>query len=141
MRTGLVIAAALAACKSAQPPEAVAPDAGAPPAAAANAGAVLEQTQGAVERQRAGRGWTAASRGDRIGEQDGLRTPIGAIAVVSVDGVRVTLHDRSELRVTAAQPGRLAARVRGRVESDVKSGRVSLQVDDAGAKAESEGGP
>ncbi len=143
MRRGIVTVFLIAACKSSAPAPAVvrsATDAGVAPAVVA--GALLEQAQGPVELQRKDGAWTTASRGDRIGEQDGLRTPVGGIAVVSVDGARVTLHDRSELRLTSARPGRLAARVRGRVESDVVKGkgRVSLQVDDAGAQADSEGG-
>jgi hypothetical protein len=105
-------------------------------------GAVLIGSRGAVELQRGAGPWSPASSGQRIGESDGLRTPADGEAELSVDGVRVKLHDRSEIRVTTASKGLLRARVRGRVESDVEPGRgrVSLQVNDTSAVADSSGG-
>src|SRR3954469_19760765 len=120
-------------------PRAEAATVAAPPAP--EGAAVLIGSKGAVELQRGGAGWTPAAEGTRLGERDALRTPADAEAELSVDGVRLKLHDRSEVRLTAASPGLLRARVRGRVESQVEEGkgRVSLQVDD-GPLAESSGG-
>ncbi len=112
------------------------------PDAGGSGAALLLEPRGQVELQRGGGAWEPAARGARIGVSDGLRTPGDGEAELSVDGVRVKLHDRSELRLTAASAGLLRARVRGRVESDVDEGRgqVSLQVEDGDAVAESSGG-
>src|SRR5438128_3931589 len=90
--------------------------------------AVLVGSRGAVELQRGSKAWEPASQGARLGESDALRTPADAEAELSVDGVRVKLHDRSEIRLSAASAGVLRARVRGRIESDVEKGkgRVAL---------------
>jgi hypothetical protein len=111
-------------------------------AAPVEGGAVLVGSRGAVELQRGAGPWSPAERGQRIGVSDGLRTPQDGEAELSVDGIRVKLHDRSEIRVTAASSGVLRGRVRGRVESDVEKGkgRVSLQVGDGDTIANSEGG-
>jgi len=116
--------------------EAAEPDAGLPPAA------VLVDKSGVVELQRGSGSWSPAATGDRVGSSDSLRTPGDGQAELSVDGVRIKLHDRSEVRLTAAGPGVLRARIRGRVESDVERGKgsVSLQVEDGSAVASSEGG-
>ncbi len=143
MRWILLIAVlAPSACRREAPAPVAIADAGPAVQPSVQAGALIEQTQGPVELQRGGGNWTQATRGELIREQDGLRTPVGGEAVVTVDGARVVLKDRSELHLTTARPGRIAARIRGRVESDVVRGkaRVSLQVDDAGATADSEGG-
>jgi len=111
-------------------------------AAAPSPAALLIEKKGGVELQRGGGAWSPASLGDRIAESDGVRTPEGAEAELSVDGVRVRLHDRSEVRLTGVSSGLLRARVRGRVESDVEEGRgrVSLQVEGGDAVADSAGG-
>jgi hypothetical protein len=118
----------------------------APRAEAADAGAaeaaLLLSSKGKVELQRRDGAWGPAALGDRVGVSDGLRTPGDGEAELSVDGVRVKLHDRTELRLTAVSSGTLRARVRGRVESDVEQGRgrVSLQVQGGDAVADSSGG-
>src|SRR4051812_12362395 len=118
----------------------------APRAEVADAGAaeaaLLLSSKGKVELQRRDGAWSPAARGDRVGDSDGLRTPGDGEAELSVDGVRVKLHDRSELRLLAVSSGSLRARVRGRVESDVEQGRgrVSLQVEGGDAVADSSGG-
>ncbi len=131
------------ACRCGREPPAPTP---VPRAEAADAGAaeaaLLLSSKGKVELQRQDGAWGPAALGDRVGVSDGLRTPGGGEAELSVDGVRVKLHDRTELRLTAVSSGMLRARVRGRVESDVEQGRgrVSLQVQGGEAVAESSGG-
>src|SRR5262245_28117497 len=117
--------------------EAAEPDAGAP-----SGGAVLVDKSGVVELQRGSGSWTPAATGDRVGTSDAVRTPGDGQAELSVDGVRIKLHDRSEVRLTAAAPGLLRARVRGRVESQVERGEgaVSVQVEHGSGVARSEGG-
>ena len=102
---------------------------------------MLIGTRGAVELQRGSKAWEPATPGARLGESDAVRTPGDAEAELSVDSVRVKLHDRSEIRLSAAAAGILRGRVRGRIESSVEQGkgRVSLQVED-GPLAESSGG-
>src|SRR5947209_4121555 len=97
----------------------------------AEGGAVLVGSRGSVELQRGTGPWGPAAQGQHIGVSDGLRTPQDGEAELSVDGIRVKLHDRSEIRLTAASSGVLRGRVRGRVESEVDKGkgRVSLQVE------------
>jgi glucodextranase-like protein/FecR-like protein len=104
--------------------------------------AVLTGSRGAVELQRGSGPWGPAAGGERIGVSDGVRTRPDAEAELSVDGVRVKLHDRSEVRLAAVARGLLRARVHGRVESTVEPGKghVSLQVDGGSAVADSSGG-
>jgi hypothetical protein len=104
--------------------------------------AVLSASRGAVELQRGAGPWGPAAGGEHIGVSDGVRTHTDAEAELSVDGVRVKLHDRSELRLSAVSPGSLRARVHGRIESTVEAGKghVSLQVADGSAIADSSGG-
>lgn len=108
----------------------------------AEATAELVGGSGVVELARGSGNWTPAIAGTRIGVSDGVRTPGDGEAELSVDGVRVKIHERSELRLTAARAGVLRASVRGRVESEVQrgKGRVALQVEGSDAVAESEGG-
>jgi ferric-dicitrate binding protein FerR (iron transport regulator) len=141
--TSIVFLACASACRcdKQRPPPTPTPRAEAA-SAESEGGAVLVGSRGAVELQRGSGPWGPASQGQRIGASDGLRTPQDAEAELSVDGVRVKLHDRSEIRVTAASSGVLRARVRGRVESDVEKGkgRVSLQVENGETVADSAGG-
>lgn len=136
--------ALLGACKPSAGPAQSQP--AAPPVpnvtAKAGSGAVLLRRSGGVELQRGSGGWLAASEGDRIFGADAVRTGADAEAEISVDGVRVNVLDRSELRVSRAEPGTLRARVRGRVESFVEPGKgtIALQVQDSDAIASSNGG-
>jgi hypothetical protein len=137
----LVLAVGAQGCRCEKEPrpspraEAVAP----PPAP--EGAAVLVGSKGPVELQRGNAPWSPVATGARLGESDALRTPVDGEAELSVDGVRLKLHDRSEIRLTAASSGLLRARVRGRIESEVEKGkgRVALQVED-GPTAESTGG-
>lgn len=108
----------------------------------AEATAELIGGRGVIELERGSGGWTPATAGTRIGVSDGLRTPGDGEAELSVDGVRVKIHEHSELRLTAARAGVLRASVRGRIESDVErgKGRIALHVEGSDALAESEGG-
>src|SRR6266566_2432899 len=138
----LAVGAQSCKCEKDRPAPTPTPRAGAGPAPAAPEGAaVLIGSRGGVELQRGSKPWEPAAAGARLGESDALRTPDEAEAELSVDGVRVKLNDRSEIRLSAAASGVLRGRVRGRVESEVKKGkgRVSLQVED-GPIAESSGG-
>ncbi|HET7786631.1 MAG TPA: FecR domain-containing protein [Myxococcales bacterium] len=129
-------------CDSQRPAPTPTPRAEAAPAQPGIPAAVLTGKSGAVELQRGSGPWTPAAAGDRIRPSDGLRTRPDAEAEISVDGVRVKLHDRSELRLAAVSPGLVRARVHGRVESEVAAGKghVSLQVDEGAAVADSDGG-
>jgi hypothetical protein len=136
--------ALFSACKPAAAPVA-APSGAAVPGSGAtepNAGAVLLRRSGGVELQRGSGRWSAASEGDRIFGADAVRTGPDAEAEISVDGVRVSVLDHSELRVSRAVPGTLRARIRGRVESVVEPGKgtIALQVQDSDVVASSSGG-
>jgi len=139
---GLAIAVGAQSCRceKERPSPPPAPRAEAAPPTAEGA-AVLIGSRGGVQLQRGSQPWEPAAQGARLGASDAVRTPDDAEAEVSVDGVRVKLHDRTEIRLSAASAGLLRARVRGRVESDVEKGkgRVSLQVE-GGPLAESTGG-
>jgi hypothetical protein len=143
MRSAALLLAALTACRAAPPAAEAVADGG--PGAGAQApqpSAVVTGARGAVELQRRGGAWTRASKGDRIGQDDGLRTPLDAEAELSVDGVKIRLHDRSEIRLANVSANKIRATIRGRVESDVAPGKgsVALQVADGSAQAVSEGG-
>jgi hypothetical protein len=129
-------------CDSQKPPPTPTPRAEATPAQPQAPAAVLTRSRGNVELQRGGGAWSPAAAGEHIGASDGVRTHPDAEAELSVDGVRVKLHDRSELRMAAVSPGVLRARVHGRVESEVEEGKghVYLQVQDGTTVAESKGG-
>jgi hypothetical protein len=129
-------------CDAQRPPPTPTPRARNAPPQPELPAAVLTRSSGAVELQRGSSPWSPAATGDRIRISDGLRTHPDAEAELSVDGVRVKLHDRSELRMAAVSPGLLRARVHGRIESDVETGKghVSLQVDDGTTAADSNGG-
>jgi len=134
--------ALLCACKPAAvapPRQAAAPRNG---ATEGTGGAVLLRRSGGVELQRGNGGWSAASEGDRIFGADAVRTGADSEVEISVDGVRVNVLDRSELRVSRAEPGALRARIRGRVESVVEPGKgtIALQVQDGDVVASSSGG-
>src|SRR3954468_15475621 len=129
-------------CDAQRPAPTPTPRAEASAAQAEAPAAVLTGSRGTVELQRGSGAWGPAASGEHIGVSDGVRTHPDAEAEVSVDGVRVKLHDRSELHLAAVSPGLLRARVHGRVESSVEPGKghVSLQVDDGSAVADSAGG-
>jgi len=129
-------------CDAQRPAPTPTPRAEARPARPAAGAAVLTGSRGAVELQRGSGPWGPAASGERIGVSDGVRTHPDAEAELSVDGVRVKLHDRSELRLAAVSPGLLRARVHGRIESSVEAGKghVSLQVGDGSTVADSSGG-
>lgn len=139
IRAALVSTALLLAAGACRPPRTSAADGGADDAQGT---AQLVRSKGLVELQRGSSNWGPAAAGARIGVSDGLRTPGDGEAELSVDGVRVKLHDRSEIRLTAARGGLLRASVRGRVESDVQRGKgsLALQVDGTSTVAESQGG-
>ena len=149
MRSRAVTCVALLACLQAcrcgkervSPPDAHVAEPEPPPPDPAKS-AVLVGSKGVVELQRGGGTWSPATTGTRVTVSDALRTPADGEAELSVDGVRVKLHDRSELRLTAASSGLLRGRVRGRIESDVESGKgkISLQVEDGDTVATSSGG-
>lgn len=148
-RLALALLVALQGCRCEKGPTPPAPPPPTPRAEAAGidagtpaSGAVLVDKSGVVELQRGSGSWTPAATGDRVGTSDAVRTPGDGEAELSVDGVRIKLRDRSEIRLTAASPGLLRGRVRGRVESDVQRGKgsVSLQVENGSAVASSEGG-
>src|SRR5206468_9157359 len=101
-RTALCLALAVGTqscrCEKERPSAPPAPRAEAT-APAPQGAAVLIGSRGGVELQRGSQPWEPAAQGARLGASDALRTPDDAEAEVSIDGVHVKLHDRSEIRL------------------------------------------
>lgn len=101
--------------------------------------AVVTASRGQVELVRDGT-VSPAKVGDRLGARDALRTKDGE-ADLSVDGVKVRLHEASRLELQQVDKRALRARVRGSVESEVdQNGKLDVAVEDSDAVAHSEGG-
>jgi glucodextranase-like protein len=136
----LALAMAAFACgraRSQGPSGSVASIAGEP---ARQRGVVTAKT-GKVELLRATDGTVSEAQvGDQFGVRDAVRTAKGD-ADLSFDGVRMRLHDESQLTLEALDRQKVRAKVRGSVESEV-SGNASLDVEAEGgdAVAHSDGG-
>ena len=131
-----------AACSDKPPPLAPAPaDAGAAAPQDPGEEAVVTASRGGVELQRgASTAWAPARVGDKLAATDSLRTDLGE-ADVSLDGVRLRVHESSHLELKRVEKRGLRARVKGSVESDVqKDNRVDMEVEDSDAVAHSQGG-
>lgn len=101
--------------------------------------AVVTASRGQVELVRDGT-VSPAKVGDRLGARDALRTRDGE-ADLSVDGVKVRLHEASRIELQQVDKRALRARVRGSVESEVEqNGKLDVAVEDSDAVAHSEGG-
>lgn len=103
--------------------------------------AIVTASSGKVELSRGTSGsWSAAKVGDRLSARDALRTDLGE-ADLSIDGVKVRLHDASRLVLKSVDKRAMRTRIRGSVESEVdKFGRLDVEVEDSDATAHSEGG-
>jgi glucodextranase-like protein len=102
---------------------------------------VVTAKNGKVELLRANDGSVAEAQvGDHLGVRDAVRTGEGD-AELAFDGVRMRLHDASQLTLEELDRQKLRARVRGSVESDVAND-ASLDVEAEGgeAVAHSDGG-
>lgn len=101
--------------------------------------AVVTASHGQVELVHDGT-VSPAKVGDRLGVRDALRTRDGE-ADLSVDGVKVRLHEASRIELQQVDKRALRARVRGSVESEVEqNGKLDVAVEDSDAVAHSEGG-
>ncbi len=103
--------------------------------------AVVTASRGQVELLRGDSGQvTAAKVGDRLGAKDALQTDQGE-AEMSVEGVKVRIHESSRLELKQVDKRAVRARVRGSVESEVDpTGKLDVEMDGSDATAHSEGG-
>jgi hypothetical protein len=103
--------------------------------------AVVTAKNGKVELLRAADGSVSEAKvGDKLSARDALRTEVGE-ADVAVEGVRVRLHEASQLTVKELDRQRMRARVRGSVESDVaEKAKLDFEAENSDAVAHSEGG-
>ena len=100
---------------------------------------VLDRAEGAIERLRPG-GWEAVAAGQRLLEDDTIRTGAGASATLAIgDRSRVTVSDATQLTVreitVAAQRLRLS---RGRISVDHQPGGarvIVVESEDGGSVA------
>jgi hypothetical protein len=136
----VALATAAIACgrDPARAPATAAASAGAP---AQSAQAVVTAKNGKVELLRAADGSVSEAKvGDKLDVRDALRTGIGE-ADVAVEGVRMRLHEDSQVLLKEVTREKMRARVRGLVESDVaEKGRLDLEAESSDAVAHSEGG-
>jgi hypothetical protein len=113
--------------------------------AAADEHAVVVASRGKVELSHGDRGdWKQARVGDHLNASDALRTESGE-ADVSIEGVRVRVHQSSKLLVEKVARRELAAKVSGTIESDVdrdarNPALLKVHVDGSDAVARSDGG-
>ncbi len=122
-----------------------APDPVPPPEAPARAwDAKVVEAKGRVEVMRGGgTGWAAVSVGDRLAEDDAVRTFDESRLSIELSGIAVTVDERSELRVREVRESALRASFRGRVESTVTEdagAEVELAVEGTDAVVKSTGG-
>lgn len=133
----IAIAIAAAACSRGKSHDAVAAGFG----SAAGAQAVVTAKNGKVELLRGADGTVSEAKvGDKLSARDALRTQIGE-ADVAVDGVRMRVHEDTQLTLKELDRQRMRAKVRGSVESDVaEKARLDVEADSSDAVAHSEGG-
>ena len=103
--------------------------------------AVVTAKNGQVQVLRAADGSVADAKvGDLLSARDALRTEAGE-ADVSVEGVRMRLHEGSRLELKQVARQSVRARVRGSLESEVDMrGRLDVEIENSDATAHSEGG-
>src|SRR5689334_19797041 len=125
--------AGFAACNKApaQPDVAVAAVAAEPP----REQAIVTASRGEVELVRGGN-VSPARVGDKVGVRDTLRTGAGE-ADLSVDGIKVRLHEASRIELQDVQKRNVRARVKGSVESEVDGGKLDVAIEDSDAVAHS----
>lgn len=87
--------------------------------------------------------WSAVKVGDRLGEEDSVRTFEDSRLELELADIRVTVEERSELRVREVTETVLRAAFRGRVQSRVTENRgnaLELQVEGTDTTLRTEGG-
>ncbi|HZX96384.1 MAG TPA: hypothetical protein VFE90_17820, partial [Myxococcales bacterium] len=130
----VALATAAIACgrDPARAPATAAASAGAAPAQSAQA--VVTAKNGKVELLRAADGSISEAKvGDKLDVRDALRTGVGE-ADVAVEGVRMRLHEDSQVLLKEVTHEKMRARVRGLVESDVaEKGRLDLEAESSDA--------
>ena len=135
----LALALLAIACSRGKPPAPTPAAAGifATPAAQA----VVTAKSGKVELLRAADGSVSEAKvGDRLSIRDALRTDAGD-ADVSVDGVRVRVHEASQVTFKVLDRQKVRARVRGSVESEVADkASLDIEAENTDAVAHSDGG-
>jgi hypothetical protein len=99
-------------------------------------------SRGTVEIRGTNADWKPASIGQTVSEQDALRTADDGMVEVSVRDVRLKVHEASELQVDQLAENRIRAKLKGRMESQVPSGKGEVEVEsqDLPAVAKSKGG-
>jgi glucodextranase-like protein len=103
--------------------------------------AVVTARSGKVQLLRANDGSVSEAQvGDQLGVRDAVRTAEGD-ADLTFDGVRMRLHDASQLTVEELHRQKMRARVRGSVESDVaENATLDVEAEGGDAVAHSDGG-
>lgn len=86
--------------------------------------------------------WDPLEVGDKVAEEDAVRTSDDGSMELSVDEVRVRIRERSEVRVKKISRNRLRAQARGHLESsfEVGKGEVEIEADGSDAVVRSQGG-
>ncbi len=101
-------------------------------------------TNGRVEvLRREQTDWSELNPGDRLRETDAVRTWEDARLELQVSDIKVSVEERSELRVKTVTDTVLRAQFRGRVASEVTPGKgasIELEAEGSDAVARSEGG-
>lgn len=127
-------AAARAPLPPVGPPSASPP----PPMADPRPGVVarVAEVKGRVERRPSASGpWSPLVSDQPLELKDEVRTVGSAQVDVTVDAVRVRLHEDSSLSLDAVEPRRVALRVSGRIEGEVTPGEAELTMTTAGSGA------
>ncbi|HET9683531.1 MAG TPA: hypothetical protein VFP15_05465, partial [Gemmatimonadaceae bacterium] len=103
--------------------------------------AVVTARSGKVELLHGTDGSVSEARvGDQLGVRDAVRTEEGD-ADLAFDGLRLRLHDASQLTVEELHRQKMRARVRGSLESDVaENASLDVEAEGGDAVAHSDGG-
>ncbi len=133
----IALAIAAAACARGKSHDAVAAGLG----GSADSQAVVTAKNGKVELLRGADGSVSEAKvGDKLSARDALRTEIGE-ADVAVEGVRLRVHEDTQLTLKELHHQQMRAKVRGSVESDVEDkANLDVEADSSDAVAHSEGG-
>lgn len=106
------------------------------PAKNEKAVAVVTSQKGKVEVRRGGTTqWAPLSVGDRLVADDSLRTLRDSRVELSVNEVKVRVHEQSHLGVKSITDTALRAKVTGRMESEVPLGKGRVEIEAEGSDA------
>jgi hypothetical protein len=84
-------------------------------------------TVGEVQVLRVGdKTWQKLSEGQLLGQDDALRTAADARVEISVDEVKVRIHEDSEFKIQQVEKNVLRAQATGRIEGDLPEGKGGI---------------